>query len=131
MKNYKTGQRSSLLAFLEQHRDEQLAAEQIAEMMAADGNVISLSAVYRNLERMEQEGYVRRSAAGEGRGSVYQYIGGECSEHLHMQCTGCGQVIHLDHKTTEALCSAAQSCSDFSIDEKRTVLYGRCRDCKA
>ncbi len=131
MRNYKTGQRCRLLDFLEKHRDSSFSAEQIAEMIASEGGEISLSAVYRNLERLEQEGSVRRAAAGDGRKAVYQYTGGECGEHLHMQCVDCGSVIHLDHRTTEALRTAASSCEGFAIDERRTVLYGRCRDCKA
>ena len=131
MREYKTGPRRLLLALLEQNRDQSLSAEQIAERIAADGGEISLSAIYRNLERLEQEGSVRRAASEGGRKAVYQYIGGECSEHLHLQCTECGQIIHLDHETTEALCTAAQACGDFSIDEKKTVLYGRCRACRA
>ena len=130
MRNYKTGQRRRLLDFLEKHRDRQFSAEQIAELIAAEGGEISLSAIYRNLERLEQEGAVRRAAAGEGRKAVYQYTGGECSEHLHLQCTGCGSTIHLDHESTEALRDAAQSCAGFSIDERKTVLYGRCSKCR-
>lgn len=131
MRDYKTGPRRRLLSFLEQNLDEPLSAEQIAERITAEGGEISLSAIYRNLERLEQDGLVRRSASGDGRKAVYQYTGGECADHLHMQCVGCGHVIHLDHETTEALCSAARSCGDFSIDERKTVLYGRCKDCKA
>lgn len=131
MKDYKTGPRRRLLELLEKHRDRQLSAEQIVSAVSDEGGEISLSAVYRNLERLEQEGMVRRSASEGGRKAVYQYIGGDCAEHLHLQCTGCGSVIHLDHETTEALCNAARVCDGFSIDEKKTVLYGRCKKCRA
>lgn len=131
MKDYNTGPRRILLDFLERHRDERLSAEQIAGRITAEGGEISLSAIYRNLERLEQDGSLRRTADGDGRKAVYQYIGGECAEHLHMQCIGCGHVIHLDRDTTEALCSAAQSCGEFAIDERKTVLYGHCRKCRA
>ncbi len=131
MRKYNTGQRSRLLTFLEQHRDEPLSAEQIAERITSEGGEISLSAIYRNLERLEQDGSVRRSAAEDGRKAVYQYTGGECGEHLHLRCTDCGSMIHLDHPTTEALRDAAQSCGGFSIDERKTVIYGRCSKCRA
>jgi len=129
MKDYSTGQRRRLLTFLEQHSNELLSAEQIATLIAAEGGEISLSAIYRNLDRLVQDGHVRRSAAEDGRKALYQLIGGECAEHLHLQCVDCGHIIHMDEKATRAMRRAAMSCGDFSIDEKRTVLYGRCGSC--
>jgi len=129
MKGYNTGQRRLLAEFLERHMDQPLSAEQIAEMISAEGGEISLSAVYRNIERMEKDGLVRRSSSGEGRRAVYQYIGGACAKHLHMQCTNCGDIIHLDDNATNAMRMAVRSCGDFSIDERRTVLYGCCGNC--
>lgn len=130
MKDYRTGQRRQLLAFLEQHSDHPLPAEQIESMIRSGGGEISLSAIYRNLDRLVQDGLVRRLPAEDGRKALYQLIGEECAGHLHMQCTGCGSVIHMDEKATRAMNRAAQACGDFSIDRRRTVLYGRCKNCR-
>lgn len=129
MRGYNTGQRRRLLAFFESHRDERLSAEQIAEMISSEGGEISLSAIYRNIERLEQEGLLRRDASSDGRKAVFQYMGGSCADHLHLQCTGCGDVIHLDDDATDAMRRAVSSCGEFSIDERKTVLYGRCKKC--
>jgi len=129
MRDYNTGQRRNLLAVLEKHCDEQLSAEQIAALIENEGGEISLSAVYRNIERLEQDGLVRRSSVGGSKKAVYQYIGGQCAQHLHLQCVACGQITHLDDKAVSAMRSAVSSCGDFAIDEKMTVLYGRCGAC--
>lgn len=129
MKGYNTDQRRRLLAFFERHRDEQLSAEQISGMMGSEGEEISLSAIYRNIDRLEQDGLLRRDVSGDGRKAVFQYMGGSCADHLHLQCTGCGHVIHLNDEATAAMRRAVSSCGDFSIDERRTVLYGRCKNC--
>ena len=129
MRDYNTGQRRSLLSVLEKHRDEQFTAEQLVALIASDGGEISLSAVYRNIERLERDGMVRRSTADSGKKSQYQYIGTHCAGHLHLQCVSCGQITHLDDKTTGDMRRAVSSSSDFAIDERKTVLYGRCREC--
>jgi len=130
MKDYRTGQRKQLLAFLEEHREQPMSAEQIGSMILSEGGEISLSAVYRNLDRLVQDGLVRRLPAEDGRKALYQLIGEECAGHLHMQCTGCGNIIHMDDKATRAMHRAAQACGEFSIDRKRTVLYGKCKNCR-
>ncbi len=129
MRDYNTGQRRCLISVLEKHCDCQFTAEQIAELIAEEGGEISLSAVYRNIERLEQDGLVRRSAAGGSKKAVYQYIGGQCARHLHLQCVSCGQITHLDDEAASAMRRAVSSCGDFDIDEKMTVLYGRCGEC--
>lgn len=131
VKGYETGPRKRLLEFLKAHCDEQFSAAAIAERISdAEGAGISLSSVYRNIDKLVQEGSVRRFEGEDGKKSLYQYIGGECSEHLHLKCTECGRIIHVDERTTEALLHTALDSSDFSIDEKKTLLFGVCGECK-
>ncbi len=130
MKDYRTGQRRQLLAVLEKHRDKALSAEQLCRMIQSEGGEVSLSAIYRNLDRLVQESLVRRLTGEGSRSALYQLMGESCTQHLHLQCIGCGSVIHMDEKTTRAMQRAAGSCGDFTLDSGRTVLYGRCRNCR-
>ena len=59
MAKYLTRQRKRLLESLSEHTDEQISARQIAEDLAADQ--ISISAVYRNISALEEEGLLKRS----------------------------------------------------------------------
>lgn len=59
MAKYLTRQRKRLLEYLSEHTDEQMSARQIADALAADE--ISVSAVYRNLSALEEEGLLKRS----------------------------------------------------------------------
>ena len=59
MAKYLTRQRKRLLEYLSEHTDEQISARQIAEDLAADQ--ISISAVYRNISALEEEGRLKRS----------------------------------------------------------------------
>ena len=57
MPKYMTKQRKALIEYLSNHTDEQLSARQIASDLA--DQEISLSAVYRNLSEMKDEGLLK------------------------------------------------------------------------
>ena len=54
MARYLTRQRKQLLEYLSEHTDEQMTARQIADALTAES--ISISAVYRNLSALEEDG---------------------------------------------------------------------------
>ena len=59
MVRYLTRQRKQLLKYLSEHTDEQMTARQIADALTAES--ISISAVYRNISALEEEGILKRS----------------------------------------------------------------------
>lgn len=83
MPKYMTKQRKALLSFLSAHADEELSARQIAQTLSGEG--ISISAVYRNLSALEQEGKIRRVSKNGSREVFYQYT----------DCTACKNCLHL------------------------------------
>lgn len=128
MKNYDTRQRDLLVAFLEQHPDQLLSVQQIAQ--ALHEQQISLSAVYRNLSQLETKGLIRKSMKSGGRAAYYQYIGTpDCHSHLHMTCTCCGKTFHMNSEHTARLTRAMAELDGFDLDILNTVLYGICQSC--
>lgn len=128
MKEYNTSKRKMLTDYFEAHRDLHLTAEQIVADLQDIGD-ISKSAVYRNLDRMVQDGRLIRSADEGGR-LTYQYVAAKaCCDHIHMQCTKCGKIFHMQNESAEGALKAALQSSNFEIDSRRTVLYGRCGGC--
>ena len=129
MAKYLTRQRKQLLAYLSEHTDEQMTARQIAEALAADN--ISMSAVYRNLSALEEEGLLKRSVREGTREAFYQYIAADgCKDSLHLSCRMCGKSIHLGESETRRLIHDTFETTGFQIDKSDTVLYGVCSDCK-
>ncbi len=129
MRKYMTEQRDLLLTFLREHLHEQLSIEEIASHISVE-NGISRSAIYRNIERLVEEGAVRRLATGKGRSFLYQYTGNEeCSRHLHLQCVECGQVLHMKNEATRFVLDMVQKDSGFRINEKNSTLVGLCHAC--
>ena len=129
MAKYLTRQRKQLLAYLAAHTDEQMTARQIADALAADQ--ISISAVYRNLAALEEEGLLKRSVREGTREVFYQYIAAEeCKNSLHLSCRICGKSIHLGRTDAEQLIQNTLKTTGFQIDKSETILYGICEDCR-
>ena len=123
MSGYATEQRKLLMLFLQCRPDECFSASEIAEALS-DASV-SLSAVYRNLAYLEREGLVTRRVKEGRRESFYQFVASpSCKNCLHLSCVRCGSVHHMQAASLDALAS-----SGFTLDCKKTVLYGVCREC--
>ena len=129
MAKYLTRQRKRLLEYLSEHTDEQMTARQIADALAADN--ISISAVYRNLSDLEEEGHLKRSVREGTREVFYQYIAAEeCKDSLHLSCRVCGKSIHLGEREAEQLLNRTLESTGFQIDKTKTILYSICEDCR-
>ena len=74
---------------------------------------------------------VRRSVGAHRGEALYQYVhAGDCSGHLHLKCTDCGRLIHLDEETGAVLQRSILSRHQFAVNEGETVLFGRCAPCR-
>ena len=128
MPKYQTKQRKTLLEYLARHADETLSGKQIADALQDDN--ISLSAVYRNLAELEEEGKVHRISKEGSRKVYFRYEDADCKSHLHLSCRKCGKTYHLDAAETDCLISSVAQSSRFAVDTSDTVLYGVCADCQ-
>lgn len=130
MREYTTRQRKLLVDFFKNHCDEQLTVKEIASFTEINDK-ISLSALYRNIDKMLLEGIIQKYAKENGREFVYRYIDKEkCAWHLHLKCTSCGRMIHLDDESSEYVRAMLKSKNSFKIDEHKTILYGLCDLCE-
>ena len=128
MKIYNTQQRKLLIDFLKSNSEKAFTIEEILENMQSDQ--LSKSTAYRLMTKLVEDNLVHRSVKGTSRSFVYQYISDEkCENHLHMKCTDCGKVYHLDSGVTSIIQSNIKSNTSFEIDS-HTVLLGKCGECK-
>lgn len=128
MKVYNTHQRKSLIDFLEKNKSRAFTIEDIIKGMG--NSEISTSTAYRLMTKLVEDGLVHRSVKGNSRSFVYQYISNEkCEGHLHMKCTDCGKVYHLDSSVSEHIQNDIKANTNFEIDS-HTLLLGKCGLCK-
>ena len=126
---YMTRQRKLLLSYLGRHPDKLMKAQEVADALEPES--VSLSAVYRNLAELEEEGTVRRTHKGALRETYFQYMGAEtCRDCLHLSCTKCGRTFHMDNEEAQRILEAVAMIDGFAIDKSETVLCGVCELCQ-
>ena len=116
---YHTKQKSAVLDCLARHRNESLTVDGVVAALCAEGVKTGRSTVYRHLEELCREGAISRFAAESGKSVTYRVIGSECGEVCHTHC-----------RELEALFAHMAAAHGFSVDEKKTMLYGVCEKCR-
>ncbi|MBR5509993.1 MAG: transcriptional repressor [Lachnospiraceae bacterium] len=133
MAHYQTEQKKILLSYLKKHSDQAFTVEQLCEQMKQelDQNLIpGKSTVYRVMPRLVEEGQVKRFVRGNSRQFLYQMICGDhCSRHLHMKCSVCGKLYHMEDEESEELLLQVMRKHRFQVDEGKTILFGQCESC--
>ena len=127
MKNYHTEQKQALLTFLQENADRPMTISHIATGLSGE-RVPGKSTVYRLMDRLVQEGAVRRFVRGNSRHFVYQIMTERCHEHLHCRCVSCGKLYHLD-RSVLAHMEQMLATSGFVLDPAKTTLMGTCDGC--
>ena len=128
--SYKTEQRTRLYELLKANPHKFFSAKDIVEALAPYN--ISISAVYRNLAVLTEDGVVKKSIRKNGRESIYRYADNDtCRDEIHLTCTNCGKVFHMDHELTKTIQDALDKEDGFQIDKLKTVIFGLCEECRA
>ena len=129
---YNTKQKNAILDCLAGQREQSLTVDGVCAALAARGAQISRSTVYRRLEELCREGVITRFAPEEGKSVTYRFIGADCGAdcHFHLICTDCGAVAHTHCHEMEHLLVHMVGEHGFAVDERKTVLYGKCAKCR-
>ncbi len=133
MSEYNTEQKKILIEYMKANSHKGLTIEEISEgLSCGEGGALGRSTLYRLMHRMTEDGSVRRFVGSDGRKATYQLVECErCDGHLHMKCTDCGGLFHMDEKVSDELLRVVNENNDFLVSESETVLYGRCSNCKS
>ncbi len=127
---YRTAQKNMLVAFLRENADNAFTVEELATALGGE-NGVGKSTLYRLLPALVQSGEVKRFYKENSRKAVYQAVGCcHCDEHLHLKCTDCGKLLHLNDHASAAVLRNVLRDSHFAVDEKQTVLFGKCAVCR-
>ena len=132
MTGYHTEQKEMLIRFLTENCERAYTVEEaVASLRERLGKKApGKSTVYRLMQRLVEEGAVKRLVAGNSRRFVYQLVGGQtCHAHLHMKCRACGRLFHLEERVSHELVRRVATANGFSLSEADTVLFGECADC--
>jgi len=130
---YKTKQREDLLSYLKSVKGVHVTAADVCEHFKDKEEPMSQATVYRQLERMVDEGLLGKYIIDSSSPACFEYLG-KHSHHtgqtcFHCKCEKCGRLIHLKCDELCSIQSHLLSSHNFKIDPMRTVFYGLCEDC--
>ncbi|MGN0613875.1 MAG: Fur family transcriptional regulator [Porcipelethomonas sp.] len=130
--DYKTRQKEIILNLFKENKDRHLTAAEIVNHINSSTEKIGTATVYRYLDKLVSSGVIRKYFLDDKSSACYQYIeeNEECHEHFHLKCLECGALIHIDCDYMKSLGEHILSGHGFKIDNSRTVLYGRCKNCE-
>ncbi|MGF7145114.1 Fur family ferric uptake transcriptional regulator [Anaerotaenia torta] len=127
---YNTKQSDAILAYLSSLNGEHVTAGQIASHFETSDYPIGLATIYRHLDKLVENGTIRKYTLDGVSGSCYQHIS-SAHEHqqIHLKCEQCGAVLHLQCSVMENVPQHVYEEHAFLINPMKTVLYGKCSNC--
>lgn len=128
---YKTKVGEEILSFLELQKDTALSVMDICDEMEKRNVKSNITTIYRQLDKLVAAKKVIMHSAKDGKKGLYQYIAGEqeCLSHLHIQCTECAKIIHLDCGESKEFTDHIVEKHGIILDFSKTVIYGLCKQC--
>lgn len=124
MSFYNTKQRSTIVAFFENHQERGFTPDEVAIALPE----VPKSTVYRLITQLSNEGFLRKTG-NSGRRAIFQYQSKECSGHMHIRCRLCGRIEHLDPVTTRKIETLVEVSSGF-VALDTTIFEGLCMECR-
>lgn len=131
---YNTKQREELLSFMKSRIGEHITVNAICKHLADTGIKVGTTTIYRHLEKLVEEGIVKKYTLDTTTAACFEYIDieNECKQNgcTHLKCIKCGQLIHLHCEDLELTEKHILEHHNFKLDMTRTVLYGLCQNCQ-
>ena len=119
-----TSQRALILDIIRQgHFD----ADEIYRRAREKAPRISLSTVYRTLQKLKKLGLVGELHFDEGH---HHYEEKPSAEHYHLVCLGCGKVIELRQPLSDFIKRNVSEAKDFDVVETEVRVTGYCAKCR-
>ena len=129
---YKTKSRNIIVEYLRENADKRFTAKDIVDELSKGSEPVNRSTIYRNLERLCQEGRLVKFKETDVNASCYQSSEQHecCNSHIHAQCSCCNKIFHLKNDIFKNVNKKIQAEYGIEIDYGKTVIIGLCNDCK-
>ena len=119
-----TRQKQIILETLQETRLHPTISELYQQVLLKD-DTIGQATVYRNVNRLVEEGLVRRISTP----SDVDHYDGDCREHFHLLCKSCGKIKDvMDSDLTRYLSEMTEK-HHIKIDHFQVLLEGICQEC--
>lgn len=131
---YKTKQREILMDYFVNHPGVHVNAIDMYGYLRGQGMSVGQSTIYRHLEKLVDEGILSKYIIDGNSPACFAYVGEEHKQEetccFHCKCEKCGKLIHLHCEELQEMQAHLLARHQFKLDPQRTVLYGRCEECR-
>ena len=132
MSIYHTRQKEELGKLLASVRDRHLTVVDICALLRRKRKSVGTTTVYRQLEKMVEDGTVLKHVTDSSEPATFEYVGSEnCHEPdcFHCKCESCGKLFHVECDELRSAEEHVRQHHGFAINPRRTVFYGLCTTC--
>jgi Fur family transcriptional regulator, peroxide stress response regulator len=120
-----TPQRQMILRYLKETHQHP-TAEQVYKHVSMEFDGISMATVYNTLHRLRELGVIRELSYGD----LSSRYDGNDSEHAHLVCESCGDVVDVPLPPQDATRLPEQAAHGYDVTSYRLEYYGVCSACK-
>ncbi len=132
-KLYHTKTTDLISQFITSKVEKSFTAGELSAFLKENGVDVNKTTVYRNLDKMTENGQLIKHKSMISEGYIYQTTEEKeihCAEHIHFQCCKCGSIIHLSDKKTAEYLNVISKDLGLLIDLKLSALNGICQKCR-
>ncbi len=131
---YKTKQMVQLIDYLKTTEGHHVMVSDICDHFEEMGISVGITTIYRNLDKLVEQGVVAKYVVDQTNGACFEYLGEhEATDHgscYHCKCDNCGKIIHLECHEVEELGEHFLEHHGFLVNYQKIVFYGLCKDCR-
>ena len=128
---YKTKARTVLFEFLQENPDRGFTAIDLLTYLQLNIEGVNKTTVYRNLDRLCEQGIIYKYREPEHEGWFYQYSTEHthCNTHMHGKCSKCGKLFHIEDDFVNDFEKNVMENYGLKIDFGKTLIIGICQAC--
>lgn len=128
---YKTKARTVLFEFLQENPDRGFTAIDLLTYLQLNIEGVNKTTVYRNLDRLCEQGIIYKYREPEHEGWFYQYSTEHtpCNTHMHGKCSKCGKLFHIEDDFVNEFEKNVMENYGLKIDFGKTLIIGICKAC--
>ncbi len=120
-----------MIAYLKRYADRRFTAREVYDYLKGEIAGVNRTTVYRNLERLSEQGELVRYKEPNQKAWYYQYSDehSHCDRHIHARCSECGKIFHLENAFVEEFEEKIHRVYGLNVNPSETMIIGKCEDC--
>lgn len=129
-KQYKTKQKELILECIRMHQGSFITIKDIVAALKDQNAKVGTATIYRNLDKLEEEGIIVRSTIEGIDGICYRFLPHAPEDvYFFLKCESCGDLSPIDCHELQKLYEHVIEHHHVRINPVKTVLYGLCESC--